>query len=113
MYNMLTVNDIIEINKEFDKGNIVNRSSLEFALSSANKTKDWITQLAYIVRAIIIDHIFEEGNKRTAVAVMIAYIKTHKKSYDIYKLGQMIVNLIKKNITDIAKIRRLIKDGIW
>ena len=113
MYNMLTVNDIIEINKEFDKGNIVNRSSLEFALSSANKTKDWITQLAYIVRSIVIDHIFEEGNKRTAVAVMIAYIEAHKKGYDAYKLDQLVTKMIKNNITDIVHIRRLVKDGIW
>ncbi len=110
---MFTVEDVIEINKEFDKGNLVNRSSLEFALSSASKTKDWITQLAYIIRSIVIDHTFEEGNKRTAVAVMIAYIKAHKKGYDVYKLDQIVIRVIKKNITDIEKIRRLIKDGIW
>lgn len=110
---MFAVEDIVSINKEFNKGNIVNRSSLEFALSLAGKTKDWITQLAYIIRAIVLDHVFEEGNKRTAVAVLIAYIEAHKKSYDIYKLDQIIVNMIKKNITDIAKIRRLIKGGIW
>ena len=110
---MLTVKDMVLINKEFSNGAIINKSNLEFAVSSANKTKDWIAQLSYIIRAIIIDHVFEEGNKRTAVAVMIAYIKAHKKSYDINKLDKIVVTIIKKNITDISKIRELIKDAIW
>ena len=113
MYKMLTVESVVLLNKELSNGNLVNRSSLEFALSSANKTKDWITQLAYIIRAIALDHVFEEGNKRTSVAVMIAYIKAHKKGYDIDKLDRIIVRIITRKINDIAKIRRLIKDAIW
>lgn len=110
---MLTVDDIVLINKEFDEGNLVNRSSLEFALSSAKNTKDWITQLAYIVRSILIDHVFSEGNKRTALAVMITYITAYKKGYDVNKLDRIIVTMLKKNVTDIGKIRRMIKDAVW
>ena len=109
---MLSENDIIEINKIFDQGKVINRSSLEFAVSSAKKTKDWITQLAYIVRSVVIDHVFEEGNKRTAVAVIMTYAETHKKAYDEYKIDLMIRDLIQKHITDIAKIRRMIKNAI-
>ena len=109
---MFDVEDIVIINKKFDKGNLVNRSSLEFALSSARKTKDWVTQLAYIIRAIVIDHAFEEGNKRTAAAVMVAYITAHKKGYDEYKVDQIIIKLIKKEVINITQIRRLIKDAI-
>lgn len=110
---MLSIQDIIEINKEFDKGKVVNRSSLEFALSSIKHTKDWVTQLAYLVRAIVLDHVFEEGNKRTAVAVILIYLEAHKKAYDLTKVDQVIVKMIKKRITDIEHIRRLIKDAIW
>ncbi len=113
MYNMFKIEDLIEINKQFDKGNMVNRASLEFALSTAQKTKDWVTQLAYLIRSIALDHVFEEGNKRTAAAVMIAYAQAHKKEYDIYKVDQVVVQIIKKNINDIARIRRLIKDALW
>ena len=110
---MLTVDETVLINKRFDTGNLVNRNSLEFALSSAKNTKDWVTQLAYIMRAILIDHVFAEGNKRTVLAVMIAFVEFHKKGYELYKLDQIIVRMLKDNITDIAKIRRLIKDGVW
>ena len=110
---MLTIADIVEINKSFDKGNLVNRSSLDFALSSTRRTKDWITQLAYIIRSITLDHVFEEGNKRTAVAVILAYLKAHKKAYDLYKVDAVIVAIIRKQIQDIAPIRRLLQNAIW
>lgn len=112
MYKMLRIQDLIEINKEFDKGKLVNRSSLEFALSSIKHTKDWITQLAYLIRSIALDHVFEEGNKRTAAALIISYAEVHKKRYDSTKVDQIVVKVIKKQITAIEEIRRLIKDAI-
>lgn len=110
---MLSIHDIIEINKEFDKGKVVNKSSLEFVLSSIKHAKDWVTQLAYLIRSIVLDHVFEEGNKRTAVAVMLVYFEAHKKAYDLTKVDQVVVKMIRKRITDIERIRRLIKDAIW
>lgn len=111
-YFMISVKDIIKINKKFDNGNIVNKGALEFAISSLKHTKDWVTQLAYLVRAILIDHVFEEGNKRTASALIISTLETHKKAYDPYNIDKTVVQIIIKNITNIAKIRRLIKHAI-
>jgi len=110
---MINKNDLIEVNKRFDNGNIVNMSSLEFILSTLKHSKDWVTQLAYILRGILIDHIFEEGNKRTALAVMLVYFEANKKAYDIYKTEKIITEIILKNIKDINKIRRMIKNVIW
>ncbi len=109
---MLTSNDIVEINKDFDKGRIINKSSLEFAIKAVDSTKDWITQAAYLVRAIALDHIFQEGNKRTALAVLIAYFKANKKAYDLYRVEKVIIIVITKNITSIENIRRMIKNAI-
>ena len=109
---MLSKQDIIEINKEFDKGNIVNKSSLEYTLSILKNTKDWLKQVSYLVRAILIDHIFEEGNKRPAAAIIIAYFDANKFAYDTYKLDKIIEKIVKKNINNINEIRRLIKSVI-
>jgi len=109
---MLTKKALIDLNKEFDLGKIINESSLDFALSNANTTKDWIKQLAYIVRAIIIDHTFSEGNKRTAAALIMATIEDRKLSYDPFKIDSLIITIINKNITNISHIRRMIKDVI-
>lgn len=109
---MITKKDIIEINREFDKGILVNESSLNFALSSIKSTKDWIKQLAYIIRAILIDHVFEEGNKRTAAALIMVFVEENKLIYDPEKVNQMVIEILKKNINDIDKIRRMIKNVI-
>lgn len=109
---MLSVQDVIEINELVDRGKVVNKNSLEFAVSSAQTTKDWITQLAYMLRAVVVDHVFEEGNKRTGAALVIAYCKMHKKAYDLYKVDLLIRDLVVKRIVDIGQIRRKIKHAI-
>lgn len=110
MYKMIGVEDLVKINKQFDSGRIVNEGSLRFALSNSKYTKDWTKQLAYFVRAILIDHVFEEGNKRTASALMMAVLEEYKIAYDPEKVDSIIIEIIKKNITSIDKIRRMIKD---
>ena|SRR3989344_2735881 len=109
---MLTIESIIGINKKFHSGKLVNRASLEFAVSAQNKTKNWLVQLAYLVRAILIDHSFEDGNKRTTVAIVLVYLEAHKLAYDPYKLDDIIISITKKNIKDLKKIGRLIKNVI-
>jgi prophage maintenance system killer protein len=108
---MITKKDIITINKQFDDGKIVNHNPLDFALSSSKTTKDWIKSSAYILRAILVDHVFEEGNKRTASAFLMSIMEKMKVAYDPHKVDKLIVEIILKNITNINKIRRMIKDA--
>ena len=109
---MITADGLIEINKKFDNGNLVNKSSLEFAISSTYKTKDWVKQLSYIVRAILIDHVFEEGNKRTAAALVFYFFEAYQVAYDPYKVDKIIAEITFKNISNIEHIRRKLKDAI-
>lgn len=112
VYKMLSKEDLIEINKQFDRGVVVNHSSLEHVISIMNNTKDWLKQLSYLTRAILIDHIFEEGNKRTTAAIIITYFKAHKFAYDPYRLDKVIEKIVKNNITNIGEIGREIKSVI-
>ena len=109
---MINKQDVIEINKQFDKGNLVNEASLDFAFSNLQHTKDWIKQLAYLTRAILIDRVFEEGNKRTASAVIASALEIQKMAYDPHKIDEIIICILKKNTTNIDHIRRLIKSVI-
>lgn len=109
---MINKEDLIDINKKFDKGIMKNESSLEFALSSLSRTKDWTKQLAYLVRAILIDHVFQEGNKRTIAALIVYFFEEHKVAYDPYKVDRVIVEIVKKNINNLEQIRRKLKDAI-
>jgi len=108
----LTKKDIISLNKEFEEGSVHNEASLEFALSYAKKTENWTKALAWLVRAILIDHVFEEGNKRTAALLIKTYAEyENHETYDD-KVVLLIKNIIIKNIKSITRIEDLIKDAI-
>ena len=108
---MFYSNEIININKKFAKGTVINKSSLEFAFSSI-KAKTWIDQIAYLVRAILIDRVFEDGNKQTAASIIIAYYTEFGIGFDPQKLAQVIIKITSKNINDINKIKRMIKNVV-
>lgn len=71
----ITTKDIISINQRYDEGIVMNEGSLSFALESIRKSNDWIEQLAYLVRALLVDHVFKDGNKRTASNLLMAALR--------------------------------------
>src|SRR3989338_10472782 len=101
--------DITSINKEIgENGKFHNESSLDFALAHIKKQKSWLYELSYIARSLLVDHAFEDGNKRTAIVVIITYFEYHDLEYDKDKLIKIVWNIAKKNTTDINKLMRLI-----
>ena len=105
------VAELVEINKKFSSGTVVNNGSLDFALSAAFKGKDWQEQLAFIIRALLCDHVFEDGNKRTAAAYVMAILENFKYRYDPFKIDQLVLKVAKNNVSDIKKIRRMIANA--
>lgn len=106
------IEEFQELNRKFDKGIIVNRSSLDFALSATQKSKNWQEQLAFLIRAIINEHVFADGNKRTAVTYIMAVLETRKLAYDAYAVDRLVLDIAKNRITSIIRIRRLIQNVI-
>jgi len=109
---MLSKKDVIEINREFHSGKIVNEGSLDYAIETTKRSKNWLKSAAVIVRAILADHVFEDGNKRTAAAVMMAYLDINNLGYNQDKVGETVVRMLKDNVTNLKKIERLIKNAI-
>ena len=109
----LTKKDLSGINQEVgSNGKFHNESSIDFALSIAKQKKSWLYELIYIVRSLLVDHCFEDGNKRTAIIVIITYFENYDLDYDKDKLIKNVWGISKKNIDDINKLMRLIKNGI-
>lgn len=104
--------DIIAINKEFDEGVFSNESSLDFALEYCKKNIAWTKKLAYLMRAIIVDHVFEEGNKRTACMVLLYCIEEEGYEISDKKATSMIREILMNNIVSVKRIRWIIEDGI-
>jgi len=108
---MLSKKDIIAINQELHNGRIMNESSLDYAISMTKRSKNWLKTAAILARAILVDHVFEDGNKRTATAVILGRADMADVSCDPDKVNKAVVMIILKNITDIRTIERLIKNA--
>jgi len=109
---ILTKKDIVAFNQEFEDGNLHNEPSLDFALNYAKKTENWTKALSLLTRAILIDHVFEEGNKRTVALLIKAYVEYEGHTTYNDKILNLIKEILLKNITDIKKIEDMLKNAI-
>jgi len=104
--------DIVRIAKGFD-GNLRNSSSLEFALDKQEDKKfGEYKKLAYILRAILVDHPFSDGNKKTAMFVAFAFVEEFNKKVDDELLKHHILSIASKNLIEIRAIEERMKNAI-
>ena len=104
--------DLIRINKGFG-GNLRNASSLEYAFEKQHEGKlgDY-KKLAYMFRAILVDHPFSDGNKRTAAYLAFAFAEENNRQVDRDMLLHHILSIARKNITTIRQIEWRLKNAI-
>ncbi|MBW2980626.1 hypothetical protein KY360_04370 [Candidatus Woesearchaeota archaeon] len=107
---MIPEDSLVNINKKFANGIIANKESLESALSQSEK--GWMDQVAYLVKALLLDNIFEDGNKRTAAAIIAASYTEFEIGFDPKRIAEMMVEISSKKIDDINKIKEMIKSVI-
>jgi len=104
--------DILRINSGFG-GNLRNSTSLDFAMHIQESKKLGIyKKLAYMIRAILVDHPFTDGNKRTAMFLALAFTEENKKQADRELLLHHFVSIAKNNITDIKNIEWRLRTAI-
>lgn len=108
VYKMLSKKDIVEINKDYHTGKIANESSLDFALAQVYRSKNWLKTAVILSRAILVDHVFEDGNKRTAAGIITTIMEMNTITYSPIKIDKAVVAIAKKNITSIRKIEQVI-----
>jgi prophage maintenance system killer protein len=108
---MINKKDLIAINQEVgSNGKFYNEDSIDFALSIAKQNKSWLYELSYMVRSLLVDHCFEDGNKRTAIIVIMTYFENNDLDCDKDKLIKIVWNIDKKNITDMSVNRKAISE---
>lgn len=104
--------DLLRINKGFG-GNLRSDSSLDFAFKRIQNSRIGVyKQLAYLLRAILVDYPFSDGNKRTATFLVFAFAEEHKKKVDLDLLQHHIISIAKNNIQEIKNIEWRIKNAI-
>lgn len=104
--------DIVRIAEGFG-GVLRNSSSLDFALEKQREVKlGEYKKLAYLLRAILVDHPFSDGNKKTAMFVALAFAEESNKQVDEELLKHHILSIASKNITEIRAIEERMKNAI-
>ena len=104
--------ELLRINEGFG-GGLRSDSSIDFALEMQENNKLGVyKKLAYLWRAILVDHPFSDGNKRTAMFVAFVLGDENKKTIDRELLKHQITSIAKKNIQDIRNIEQRIKTAI-
>ena len=104
--------DIIRIAKGFT-GNLRNEASLDFALEKQEDKKlGEYKKLAYLIRAIVIDHPFSDGNKKTAAYVCFMFAEQANKQVDDELLKHQLISIASKNINEIRAIEERLKNAI-
>ncbi len=104
--------DLLRINEGFG-GNLRSDSSLDYAIDmqSSNKLGEY-KKLAYLLRAILVDHPFSDGNKRTATFIVLSFAEQNKKQVDRELLIQQIISIAKQNINNIRNIEQRLRSCI-
>jgi prophage maintenance system killer protein len=94
-------------------GNLRSSSSLDFALEKQEDKKlGEYKKLAYLLRAILVDHPFSDGNKKTAMFVAFNFADQIHKIVDEDLLKHHILSIASKNITNIRVIEERMKNAI-
>ena len=104
--------DILRINQGFG-GNLRSDSSIDFAIGLQENNKLGIyKKLAYLMSAILVDHPFSDGNKRTAAFIVSSFAEENKKEIDMDILIHHITSIASQNITDIRNIEQRLRSCI-
>ncbi len=99
----------MRINKGFG-GNLRSGASLDFAIEKQKDKKlGECKKLAYLMRAILVDHPFSDANKRTATFLVLDFAEQNKNQVDREALLQQIISIAKQNITEIRNIEYRLK----
>ena len=104
--------DLLRINKGFG-GDLRSDSSIDFAIDMQENSKlGQYKKLAYLWRAILVDHPFSDGNKRTATFFAINFAEENKKKINRDMLVYQATSIAKKNLTDIRQIAWRLQNAI-
>lgn len=104
--------DIIRIGKGFG-GQLRNDASIDFALGKQQHHKlGEYKKLAYLIRALVIDHPFTDGNKKTAAYVVFIFAEQFNKKIDLELIKEQLISIASKNINSIRAIEERLKNVI-
>jgi len=108
---MLTTKSVMTfVNKKFGNGNLINEPSLDFALKS--ESNRIFGNLPHLIRALLADHCFEDGNKRTATFLIINFCEENHVPVKPERILKLVREIARASPKNIEKIRSKLKDAV-
>jgi len=104
----ITRKQIVRTNSVYGGTPIIG-DSLDYAIEKANEEKRFYKKLSYLVRSMTSDHNFTDGNKRTAITIVLTEFQEEGIKVDEMMLRNRIVNLAKTGEGDLNKIERKLR----
>ena len=68
--------------------------------------------LAYLWRAILVDHPFSDGNKRTALYVALSFAREQGRTVNGDKLIHYAIAIARESVVDVRRIARRLKNAL-
>lgn len=90
-------------------GKLRHSDSLDYAVEKANEEKNFYRKLAYLVRSMTSDHSFVDGNKRTAITIVLSEFEEEGIKVNERMVTNTIINLSKTGEGNINKIERKLR----
>lgn len=104
--------ELLRINKGFG-GGLRSDASIDFAIDKQRDRKlGEYKKLAYLFRAILVDHPFTDGNKRVAMFLAFQFAEEYDKKVEKELLIHHITSIAKKNIINIRQLEWRLKNAI-
>lgn len=103
--------DIIEINKNVDEGIVKDYNLVASCLSSFHYYNNIKDQISSIFKSIVLNHSFNNGNKRTAVVFLVITAKQTGNSVSNLSNKQLFnitLNIANGKLTKVEEISKLI-----
>ena len=102
----ITSTEISEVNKRFG-GIVVSDSSLVHAQNTCERIRSNYKCAAVWTRAMVINHPFSDGNKRTTLYAIDSFVTVKNQ----IKMSRAIERIAIANIANVDKIKELIKNA--
>jgi len=108
----ISIKQIIRTNAVYG-GKVNLNNSLTYAVDRANNERNFYRKLAYLIRSMTSDHSFSDGNKRTAITIILSEFKVknikvnkimlEKTIRDLSKTGEGNINIIERRLRRCSK----------
>jgi len=66
-----------------------------------------------LVRALLVDHVFKDGNKRTATHLIVSMLERQGFEFHPENIQKLVIGVSKDNVSDIKEIKKRITLEIY